>query len=122
MSQNLAWNLIKGIGRQREKPSGRSGHTLTTLGPNVYMFGGLKEGASPAGPTDEMWLLAMSSTEASWHLCSKKVGHEAEIFRRNLIFGLGIDGAVESGRWGRIFLCHVRTYSRWHQYIGRIGN
>lgn len=101
MSQNLVWSLIKGIGRQREKPSGRSGHTLTTLGPNVYMFGGLIEGASPAGPTDEMWLLAMSSTEASWHLCSKKVDHEADFFL--MVWGLMVD-VVDSRRWRRIVL------------------
>lgn len=74
MSQKLTWAPIReASGRQRDRPAGRSGHTITAMGPNVYMFGGLVEDASPAGPTDEMWLLTMSSTDAEWHSCSKKV-------------------------------------------------
>lgn len=73
MTQVLTWAPIKEAGRQRQRPAGRSGHTITAMGPNVYMFGGLVEDASPAGPTDEMWLLTMSSTDAEWHASSKKV-------------------------------------------------
>lgn len=73
MSPNLEWAPIKEAKCQRKRPAGRSGHTVTAMGPNVYMFGGLLEGASPAGPTDEMWLLTMSSTDAEWHICEKKV-------------------------------------------------
>ena len=74
MTQVLSWAPIKeASGRQRHRPAGRSGHTITAMGPNVYMFGGLIEGASPAGPTDEMWLLTMSSTDAEWHPCPRKV-------------------------------------------------
>ncbi|CAM9165488.1 unnamed protein product, partial [Laminaria digitata] len=77
MSPNLEWAPIKEAKCQRKRPAGRSGHTVTAMGPNVYMFGGLLEGASPAGPTDEMWLLTMSSTDAEWHICEKKVGVSA---------------------------------------------
>lgn len=73
MSQKLTWAPVKEASRQRERPSGRSGHSVTAMGPNVYMFGGLPEDASPAGPTDEMWLLTMSSTDAEWHICAKQV-------------------------------------------------
>lgn len=73
MSLNLEWAPIKEAKCQRKRPAGRSGHTVTAMGPNVYMFGGLLEGASPAGPTDELWLLTMSSTDAEWHVCEKKV-------------------------------------------------
>ena len=76
VSQKLSWAPIKEVSRQRERPAGRSGHTVTTMGRNVYMFGGLIENASPAGPTDEMWLLVMSSTEAEWRRCSKKVNNK----------------------------------------------
>ena len=72
-TQALTWAPIKEAGRQRQRPAGRSGHTITAMGPNVYIFGGLVEDASPAGPTDQLWLLTMSSTDAEWQVCPKKV-------------------------------------------------
>ncbi|CAM9406555.1 unnamed protein product, partial [Scytosiphon promiscuus] len=72
MKQTLTWSVVTEASHQRQRPAGRSGHTITAMGPNVYMFGGLVEGSSPAGPTDELWLLTMSSTDAEWHACSKK--------------------------------------------------
>lgn len=72
MSQKLTWAPVREAAKQRERPCGRSGHTMTAMGPNMYMFGGLAENSSTAGPSDEMWLLTMSSTDVEWHMCLKK--------------------------------------------------
>jgi hypothetical protein len=70
---NICWAPAKCITGAPTSPSsvpaprGRSGHTLTCIGPNAYMFGGLEEGREPPGPTDEMLLLKLTSAEFQWH-------------------------------------------------------
>ena len=45
-------------------PVKRSGHSLTVIGSNAFLFGGC-DSAPPAGPTNEVWQLKMAGN-FSW--------------------------------------------------------
>lgn len=110
MTAKLAWERVKEAGRQHERPGGRSGHTLTAMGPNVYMFGGLAEGSSPSGPTDEMWLLSMSSTDAEWHACAKQVDCTSSNKKTTLIVGCWICYQLATPRVDKSDCCDYKAY------------
>ena len=46
-------------------PSKRSGHTLSILGLNAFLFGGV-DNTSPPGPTNDIYQLKIGSGELEW--------------------------------------------------------
>jgi len=58
----MTWATPKCMG---DAPSRRSGHSLTVVGDNCYLFGG-NDFRRPPGPNNELYKLDMSSSEFYW--------------------------------------------------------
>ena len=64
----IAWEKPKVVAaghKDENKPSPRSGHTVTVVGTNAYVFGGL-DGRRPPGPNNELFLLKLGSLQSEW--------------------------------------------------------
>ena len=74
-------------------PAARSGHTLTVVGSNAYLFGGCVEG-DIVGPTDEIYILKLqpadSKSAMTW--VKPKTG-----------------GATPSKRWGILLRASIKS-------------
>lgn len=66
--RQVAWKSIKCIARngdKRNRPTGRCGHTLTVVGSNIFLFGGLDDSCSP-GPKNDLFCLRPRSSDEDW--------------------------------------------------------
>ena len=64
----IAWEkpkIVTAGNNPENKPSARSGHTVTVVGNNAYVFGGL-DARRPPGPNNEMFLLKLGSLQSEW--------------------------------------------------------
>ncbi len=68
-SKPIEWHKPSVIGLQMDPqhlPTPRSGYTLTFLGVNGYLFGGLDAGAVPPAASDGLYVVRMSEEVCEW--------------------------------------------------------
>ena len=111
----LLWSIPDTKG---DSPSKRSGHSLSMIGSNLFIFGGLNSDGKP-GPVDELWCLKTQGDAFEWSLISPagecplpRWKHSASVYGNQLVVFGGFHSSTNRSNDTFLFDTVSLTWSR----------